>query len=257
MKVIVITNQKGGVGKTSTAIELASLFGEEYRTLVIDLDAQRNMSRYSGADLTKPGVLEALNDEADIQDCIQHLDRYDIMVSSKKLSNAQLMFSEPDSIFILNDVLDEIRANKETCPEIVIVDTPPGRGMLLYMSYLAADYIVAVAECDDGSAEGIDELYLDLKRFASRNQCHAIFAGIILNKFEKTGMHQVALEDLSEVAQDYGAMMFTPVRKSIAVTKAKSVSMPVTKFAPRVNASLDFRKVYEELCDVIKKNEKQ
>ncbi len=241
-KILAVTNQKGGVGKTTTACELAYLLGENHKTLAIDLDSQRNFSMYAGADLDAPGIFEVLNAEILFTDAVQKVKTFDMLVSSKKLADSPKLFGEPDDIFLLQDVLED------SDYEYIVIDTAPARSPMLYMAYVASDYIIPVTECDDGSIEGIRELSADLIRFHKRKYSKAEILGIIMTKYEKTSMHAIALDELNELAKEIGTELFdTKIRKSIVVSESKTARLSITEYEKWNNAAVDYRNLVKEI----------
>ena len=252
MKTIMISNQKGGVGKTTTTLEICSILGKKYKVLGIDMDSQRNFSMYSGAELEDtPTINEVLGAKVLLKDAIQHLPHFDILISSKKLADAPKLFGEPDDIFLLKDVLEDAKEY-----DYVIIDNAPARSPLLYMSYIASDYIIPVAECDDGAIEGLNEILSDIARFKKRNQTNVKVLGLLLTKYENTGMHQMAYETLEELGHALGGAPFrTKIRKSIVVSESKTARMSINDYKEQNSAAKDYVKLCKEIIERIGKDQ--
>jgi chromosome partitioning protein len=125
-----ILNQKGGCMKTSVTIELATLLGMQgYKVLTIDLDQQRNLSKYSGVKLDTPTIYNVFNAQIHVLDAIQHTQYYDILIADEKLGNAGKEYSDIDDIWILKDILSDINY------DFVLLDNAPSRSPLHLMSY--------------------------------------------------------------------------------------------------------------------------
>ncbi len=246
-KVIGVINQKGGVGKTTATIELANaLAGNKRKVLVIDLDQQGNLSKYVDADTGLPSIYEVLQAKNAIADAIQTCGRIDVIASSKELSKADKEFVEHDDIFLLEDVIEIIKGQYD----LIFIDNGPARSTLLTMSYVASDYIVIPAEADDGSIDGVDEVYNDIIKYrqGKRPITNAKIAMLLLNRYEITIMHQNVKEHLEEkeaAFEDHPCV--ATIRKGIAATESKSFKEPIMDYDPNGNVANDYKTVAQKL----------
>ena len=240
---IMITNQKGGVGKTTTSLELAHLLGADgYKVLCIDTDPQGDLTTYLDIESPKYTLKEILDAEILLDEAVIPANTFYVIAGNQKLSQADKLYGASDDIFLLKDALEDADY------DFVILDSPPGKSQLLIMEYVAADYIIAPAECDDGSIKGLIRIKEDLDRLKKRNFTNARVLGTFITKYEKTGMHETAYEQMSESAEDIGGPRFdTKIRKSVRASEAKSARVSITEYERFNNVSLDYKHLKDEI----------
>ncbi|WP_026511236.1 MULTISPECIES: ParA family protein [unclassified Butyrivibrio] len=246
-KVLGIVNQKGGVGKTTSTIELAAAFvAQKKKVLVIDLDQQGNLSKYVNADLSKPTIFDVLQAESATIDAIQKCGTFDVIASSKELSKADRTFTEYQDLFLLEDVIKPIKDNYH----FILIDNGPSRSTLLTMAYVASDGIVIPTEADDGSIDGIWEVHNDLVTYrdGAHPVSHAKIELLLLNKYENTVMHQNAKEALQDISSEISDNpLVETIRKSIIASESKSFRQSIQEYSPKNNAAEDYRSVAKKL----------
>ena len=250
MVVIAIVNQKGGVGKTTTVIEIAHILSEDgYRVLAIDFDSQANFTTYLGEDKTSDNnIFRVLNADIPVEDAIKHVDGYDFICGSKALSKSDKTFIEYDDVFLLSDVLESVRDKYD----FVLIDNGPSRSTLLTMSYVASDYIVVPCSCDDGGTDGVEEVYNDLQemRSARHTISHARILGIILTAYEKTNMHADAWDRIEQLQNNIEEKPFIDkVRKAITVSEAKTARESLQQYDKYSNPAMDYRRIVKEIIE--------
>ncbi len=246
-KIISVVNQKGGVGKTTTSIEIASFLTiSDKRTLLIDFDQQCNATMYSQniEDLPKYTIWDVLNAKCSTKEAIAKSKFYDYIRGSAELSKAEKTFLDHDAIYYLGDILESIQSDYD----YIIIDNSPSRNILLNMAYAASDAAVLVSECDDGSISGLTQIMGDINalKTGKHSVSHMIIAGIVLNKYENTIMHQISLETLEMLKEKWGipeAFVCT-VRKTVKLSEVKSFKTTLQEGKNYFsNAAQDFRMV--------------
>lgn len=246
---ICIANQKGGVGKTTSTIELAAALTEEKKkVLVIDFDQQRNLSKYVGGDLSKASIYQVLNGEVSITEATQTTnDGFSVICASDELSLADKKFIDPtEDIFLLADVIEMVKDKYD----YVLVDNSPSRNILIQMAYVAADGIIMPTESDIGSIDGIYAIYSDVEKFKNnRNKLsHAEFLGFILNKYEKTNIYALAIENLETARERINPNAFImTVRKASVASEAKTMMQSIQKYKRYSTTAMDYRKIATEI----------
>ena len=232
-------------------IKVVELFG-----ILVPI-AQIEINKTTLPDLIKRGIIVAEGSDSDIditiEGAVQHLANFDIVVGSKALAEASKTFGEPDDIYLLQDILEDVEDY-----DYIFIDNAPARSPLLYMSYVVSDYIIAPAECDDGALEGLRELGTDINRFKKRRQTHVQVLGLLLNKSENTVMHNLAYEEMQEIGQELGCTPFqTTIRKSITVAEAKAARQSINEYAKGNNSAKDYKKLMKEIEKRIQKIEEE
>lgn len=258
-RVIMIGNQKGGVGKTMISHELCALFVRRgNKVLGIDVDGQRDFSRYSDISFAKkiPTIRDLLlkikdiktqsalgdekkedsdfedfEDEADediIDKAIQQTkEGYDIIIASKKLANATSDFGEPNDIYLLQDLIDTLTDDYD----YIIIDCAPARSPLLYMSYIASDYCICIAESDEGSREGVRQTYADIALLKEKNTTKVVMLGTLLNKYKDANVQVEQYQALCDLGVTTNAMPFdTAIPLGVAATEANNKHMCVYEY---------------------------
>lgn len=233
MKVFSFITAKGGCGKSSLTLEIATVFGNMFgkeRVLVIDLDQQLSLSKNAGADLEKPSILDVLQAEVPFAEAIQHNDLFDIIIASPKLARAESLFdrAEEDE-YLLADVLDLAKDSYD----YVFIDPAPSRNILQEMLYIASDYIIIPTRVDESSLDAVvtTEKELDKLTNGRNKKSHAKLIGYVLNEYNKqTALGQIALDNLNRFSESKKDKPFVcTVSSAIRVAEAKTLHTAVCR----------------------------
>lgn len=247
MHVISICTQKGGVSKTSSTIEIATVLKNKgRRVLVIDLDQQCSLTKNIAADLSGNTIYDVLHANCSIEDAIQQNDLFDVIAGSPSLSRADREFVEDDDNFLLLDVMELVKDNYD----YAFVDLGPNRSKLTTMTYIASDYIIPATLCDESSIDGVVVTQKDVQKLVEgrHHDSHAKILGYILAYNEKTTMHAIALENLQELVEEQGGYPFLKtVSKAIRISEVKTLHTAVCKIEKSSKTAREYYAIAEEI----------
>ncbi|MEE3451662.1 MAG: ParA family protein [Acutalibacteraceae bacterium] len=247
-----VINQKGGVGKSTTAEALsAGLFLKGFKTLAIDLDAQGNMS-YTAKAVTDKAVtdgstaLGVLMGEVKPEAAIQHTDNSgDIIAASKALAGADAFIKETGKEYRLKEALESLQG----IYDYIIIDTPPALGILTINALTACNSVIIPAQADIYSLQGIEQLAETIKPVKKYCNPSLTIAGILLTRYSpRTVLSREVAEIADQLAQRLGTKVFrTTIRENISVKEAQISQTSLFDYAPNSNAAKDYQAFIEEL----------
>lgn len=246
MQVLAITNQKGGVGKSSTASSIGSAYtAQGKRVLFIDLDAQGNLSYCVRASTTGKSAFDVLMGEAKAPEAIQHTAAGDIISASPALASADITLTTTGKEYRLREALEALRGKYD----LVIVDTPPALGILTVNALAAADGVIIPAQADFFSLQGIGQLNSTIE--AVKKYCNPGLKvyGIVLTRYSARAIISREASAMMEqtAAQLHTKLYKTKIRECIAVKEAQAMRESIFDFAPRSNAAADYKALAEEI----------
>lgn len=250
-KVIAIINQKGGVGKSTTAAAIgAGLLLRGLRVLFVDLDAQGNLSYSLSADatgLTGLSSLDVLEGRAEALKAVQHTGQGDIIASSPALAGADTVLTQVGKEYRLREALEGL----ESAYDVIIVDTPPALSILTINALTACEGCIVPAQPDMYSLQGIQQLYGTLQTV--RKYCNPSLKvmGILLTRYNgRAVISREIAEMLEETASKMETRLYhTRIRECTALKEAQAVKESIFSYAPRSNASADYRALIDEIME--------
>lgn len=247
MKIIAVINQKGGVGKSTTAEALtAGLLLKGYTCLAIDLDAQGNLSYTAGAKTEGvPTVLEVLTGEATAREAIQHLQGGDVIAANKSLAGADAFINSTGKEYKLKEALEELQGEYQ----YIIIDTPPALGILTVNALTACHSIIIPAQADIYSLQGIEKLAETIKPVKKYCNPSIFIEGILLTRYSpRSVLSREVAEIAGKLADKLGTKVFkTTIREAIAVKEAQISQQSLFDYAPKAKVAEDYRAFIEEL----------
>lgn len=240
MKVIAIANQKGGIGKTTTAAALsAGLKQRGFKVLAVDVDPQGNLSTSTGANnYEMPTVYEMLKGEVDANEAIQKLDVFDIIPSNVMLAGAEQELSQ---------IGKEQRLKERLLPimdlyDYIVIDTPPALGVLTINAFTVADEIIIPTTAGIFAATGIKQLHdtiINVRKYCNEK---VKIAGILLTRYDPRANNNKDMKDLTEQLGEYiNAKLFnTHIRASIVVEESQARQIDVFSYKGKSTVAQDY-----------------
>lgn len=241
MKTLAIVNQKGGVGKSTTAAALAGgLTACGYKVLSIDLDAQGNLSHtLRASDSARRSILEVLIGELSINDAVQPTYCGDLLPASRSLSGADAFLSDTGKEYRLKEAIDSI--NKKY--DYIIIDSPPALGIATVNALTAAGTAIIPAQADIYSLQGVEQLAGTIgtvKRYCNPG---LTIDGILLTRYSPRSILSREVQELMvQLAEKLGTRLYkSTIREAVAVKEAQISRQSLFEYAPCANVTEDYR----------------
>ncbi|MGC9951138.1 MAG: ParA family protein [Bryobacteraceae bacterium] len=249
-KILAITNQKGGVGKTTTAINVAAaLAASDLRVLVIDSDPQGNATTGMGATKSpeRPSLYQVLLGGAEIADAVVHtgFEGLDLVPGDKNLVGANLeLVDTPRREFRLHDKVTAVRAQYD----FILIDCPPALDLLTLNALIAADSVLVPIQCEFFALEGISELMDTIERIRNSFEHPLEIEGILLTMFDdRTNLTRQVAQDLRDFFRD--KVFETVIPRSIRLAEAPSHGQSILAYDVRSRGAESYIRLAKEILD--------
>ena len=229
-KIVALINQKGGVGKTTTAVNLACALQEKgKRVLLCDFDPQGNATSGVGIDprTLDPSIYElVIADKPDTAAAIRHTDWVDVLGATVDLSGAEIdLISLPRREYRLRDVLEQVRGQYD----YIIVDCPPSLGILTLNCLAAADSFLVPLQTEYYALEGLSQLMATVRSVQRAINPRLRIEGILLTMYD--GRTNLAVQVVEEVKKHFGDRVYAAVvPRNVRLSEAPSHGMPITAY---------------------------
>ena len=254
-QVIALANQKGGVAKTTTTLNLAVALKElGFHVLVVDLDPQGNLTMSQGMnpDEVERSMFDVLVHALPIDEVI-HEAEVDVAVSSIDLAGAELALS---SMIGRERALQKALASVRGAYDYVLIDTPPSLGLLTINALTAADGVIVPVQCEYLSLRGLVQLEGTLSMIRENLNPSVEIRGILPTMFDSRTLH--AREAIEMLKENFGELVFdTRIRKTIRYAEAPVQGLSVLKYDPKSQAADAYRDLAKEVLNGAKARTRQ
>ena len=244
-KTIAIVNQKGGVGKTTTCVNLAAaLKNQGCRVLVCDFDPQANTTSGFGVDkTTSPNIYDVLLNGTETAKAISSTSYGDVLPSNKTLAGASIeMIAIPDREHLLKNALEQLAPSYD----YIFIDCPPSLEMLTVNALCAAGSLLVPVQCEYYALEGLSDLLATVRLVKRGLNPKLSIEGVLLTMFDSRT--NLSLQVAEEVKRHFpGQVYATVIPRNVRLSEAPSHGMPVLDYDPYSRGAEAYRMLAEEI----------
>ncbi len=250
--IIAVTNQKGGVGKTTTAVNLSACLADAgKRTLLIDLDPQGNAT--SGLGIDKDGLAknlyDSLIDKTPMEEVVQEsvVKKLAVIPATMDVAGAAVELVNMDQREqALKHSLDQYLASFKKPYDFVIIDCPPSLGLLTINALVAAQFVLIPVQCEFYALEGLAQLMQTVEMVRSNLNGDLRLLGLLMTMFD--GRTNLSLQVTEEVKKYFSGQVFkTIIPRNVRLSEAPSHGEPITMYDPRSKGAVVYGKLAKEV----------
>jgi chromosome partitioning protein len=241
-------NQKGGVGKTTSAINLGAYLADAGKSvLLVDFDSQANLSSGIGVKNVKPGIYELLSGMASAEQVVRNtaIPRLSLIPSDIDLSGAAVeLIGEDDRDFFLKKALESVRA----AYDYILIDCPPSLGILTLNGLAASDGVLIPMQCEYFAMEGLTLLLQTVKRIQKGVNPNLTIAGIFFTMYD--GRTRLSQQVVKEVGAYFKSTVFsTIIPRNVRLSEAPSHGLPIILYDNQCAGALAYQSLAQEVLN--------